>query len=261
MIQQNLNQRAGSEVDWLTIGIYFFLMTWGWLNIFAAVYDPELPQSIFDLNLNSGKQLLWIGTAIFLFGFIMLIDYRFWESFAYYIYGAIILLLIGVLIFGKVVAGSKSWIQIGSFALQPSEFAKFATALSISLYLSSSFVKLENIKSLMTVGLIIVAPALLILAQNDTGSTLVFGSLVLVLFREGMNPLPLVIGIVCIILFVLALLFNKFILIVVLGIVTTLIIVLFKEIRRRIGFITLAFISYLISVSYTHLTLPTNREV
>ncbi len=248
MIQQNLNQRAGSEVDWLTIGIYFFLMTWGWLNIFAAVYDPELPQSIFDLNLNSGKQLLWIGTAIFLFGFIMLIDYRFWESFAYYIYGAIILLLIGVLIFGKVVAGSKSWIQIGSFALQPSEFAKFATALSISFYLSSSFVKLENIKSLMTVGLIIFAPALLILAQNDTGSALVFGSLVLVLFREGMNPLPLVIGIVCIILFVLALLFNKFILIVVLGIVTTLIIVLFKEIRRRIGFITLAFISYLISI-------------
>ncbi len=248
MIQQNLNQRAGSEVDWLTIGIYFFLMTWGWLNIFAAVYDPELPQSIFDLNLNSGKQLLWIGTAIFLFGFIMLIDYRFWESFAYYIYGAIILLLIGVLIFGKVVAGSKSWIQIGSFALQPSEFAKFATALAMALYLSSSFVKLENIKSLMSVGLIIVAPALLILAQNDTGSTLVFGSLVLVLFREGMNPLPLVIGIVCIILFVLALLFNKFILIVVLGIVTTLIIVLFKEIRRRIGFITLAFISYLISI-------------
>jgi len=248
MIQQNQNQRAGSEVDWLSVGIYLFLMTWGWLNIFAAVYDPELPQSIFDLNLNSGKQLLWIGTAIFLFGFIMLIDYRFWESFAYYIYGAIIVLLIGVLIFGKVVAGSKSWIQIGSFALQPSEFAKFATALAMALYLSSSFVKLENIKSLMSVGLLIFVPALLILAQNDTGSTLVFGSLVFVLFREGMNPLPLVIGIVCIILFVLALLFNKFILIVVLGVITILIILLSKEIRRRIGFITLAFLSYLFSI-------------
>ncbi|MFN0049299.1 MAG: rod shape-determining protein RodA [Cytophagales bacterium] len=248
MFQQNLNQRSEGEIDWLTVGLYLFLMTWGWLNIFAAVYDPELPQSIFDLELNSGKQMLWIGTAVVLFGFIMLIDHRFWESFAYYIYGAIILLLVGVLIFGKVVAGSKSWIQIGSFALQPSEFAKFATGLALAFHLSNPLIKLENFKSLLSVGFFIALPALLILLQNDTGSTLVFGSLVLVLFREGMNPVPLVIGIICIILFVLALLFNKFILVVVLGVVTILIILLTKEIRKRIGFITLAFVSYLVSV-------------
>ena len=149
MIQQNQNQRQGSEVDWLTIGIYAFLVFWGWLNIFAAVYDPELNQNIFDLSLNSGKQLIWIGTAILLLSFILLIDYRFWESFADYIYGAIVVLLIGVLIIGKVVAGSKSWIQIGSFALQPSEFAKFATSLAISFYLARINTKLENIKDLM----------------------------------------------------------------------------------------------------------------
>lgn len=248
MIQQNQNLRAEGRVDWFTLGLYLFLMTWGWLNIFAAVYDPELPQNIFDLNLNSGKQLLWIGTAILLMGFIMLIDYRFWQSFSYYIYGAIMLLLVGVLVFGKVVAGSKSWIQIGSFGIQPSEFAKFATALAVAFNLSNPQVKLENLKSLMSVGIFIVIPALLILLQNDTGSTLVFGSLVLVLFREGMNPVPLVIGLVCIFLFVLALLFNKFLLIIVLGVVTILIILFSKEIRRRIGFITLAFVSYLISI-------------
>lgn len=246
--RQSLNQRAGSEVDWPTVGIYLFLVTWGWLNIFAAVYDPELEQSIFDLNLNSGKQLLWIGTAVFLFGFIMLIDYRFWESFAYYIYTAIILLLIGVLIGGKVVAGSKSWIQIGSFALQPSEFAKFATSLAVAMHVSSANVKLENFKSLVSTGFIIAMPALLILLQNDTGSTLVFSSLLLVLFREGMNPVPLAFGIFCVALFILALIFNKFILIISLGILTILIILFSRQIRRRFGFITLAFVAYLFSV-------------
>lgn len=246
--RQSLNQRAGSEVDWPAVGIYLFLVTWGWLNIFAAVYDPELQQSIFDLNLNSGKQLLWIGTAVFLFGFIMLIDYRFWESFAYYIYAAIILLLIGVLIGGKVVAGSKSWIQIGSFALQPSEFAKFATSLAVAMHVSSANVKLENFKSLVSTGFIIAMPALLILLQNDTGSTLVFSSLLLVLFREGMNPVPLAFGIFCVALFILALIFNKFILIISLGILTILIILFSRQIRRRFGFITLAFVAYLFSV-------------
>lgn len=247
MIQQNQNQRQGNEVDWTTIGIYAFLVLWGWLNIFAAVYDPELNQNIFDLSLNSGKQLLWIGTAILLLSFILLIDYRFWESFADYIYGIIILLLIGVLIFGKVVAGSKSWIQIGSFALQPSEFAKFATSLAVSFYLARINVKLENLKDLMLGLLILAVPALLILAQNDTGSTLVFSSFILVFFREGMNPVPVVIGIIMVILFVLALMFDKFLICVLLGAFTICIIIFSKQIRRRFAFITLAFVGFILS--------------
>lgn len=249
MIRQNQNQnlRAGSDVDWLTVLFYFLLVTWGWLNIYAAVYDPEAVTSIFDLSINSGKQLLWIGTAVLLLSFILLIDYRFYESFAYIIYGGIVLVLIGVLLFGKVVAGSKSWIEVGSFSLQPSEFAKMATSLALSSYLSSNTVKLDNIKAFGPIALIIGLPAGLILLQNDTGSTLVFSSFCLVLFREGMNPTLLIIGIVAVALFILSLLFDKFLLIIAFGILTILIIIFSKSIRRRLSFITLAFVSYLLT--------------
>lgn len=175
MIQLNQNQRIGSgEFDIPAILMYLFLVFLGWLNIFAAVYDPEIQQSIFDFSINSGKQLLWIGTSVLLIFFICLIDHRFFETFAFVIYAAIILLLLGVLVGGKVVAGSKSWIEIGSFGLQPSEFAKFSTALALSAYLSKQSINLTNLKNLFFAYIIIFSPALLILLQNDTGSTLVF---------------------------------------------------------------------------------------
>lgn len=239
MSLQNVNQRNTSEVDWPAVFIYIFLVFWGWMNIYAAVYDAELDQSIFDITLNSGKQLMWIGTAIFLIFFIMLVDTRFWETFAYFIYGGIMLLLVGVLVFGKVVAGSKSWIEIGSFAIQPSEFAKFSTALAVAAYLSSPNIKMDNLKNLATVGAIILLPAGLILLQNDTGSTLVFSSFVLVLYREGMNPTILVIGFVCVALFILALLVDKFILFVILGVITFFVITFNKSIRRKFSYIVL----------------------
>lgn len=247
---QNQNLRTGSEVDWLSILLYFLLVLWGWLNIFAAVYDPELHQSIFDLSINSGKQLLWIGTAVVLLSVIMLFDYRFWQTFSYILYIAILLLLVGVLIAGKVVAGSKSWIQIGSFALQPSEFAKFATALALANYLSPNNLKLDNLKNLAGVFLILALPALLILAQNDTGSTLVFSAFVVALFREGLNPIPLIMGLLCVFLFILALLFDKFLIVIGLGIATILIIITSKKIRKRASFITLAFVACLFSCGF-----------
>ena len=216
------------------------------MNIYAAVYDAELDQSIFDLSLNSGKQLLWIGTAILLLSFILLIDTRFFETFAYFIYGGIILLLIGVLLFGKVVAGSKSWIEIGSFALQPSEFAKFATALAVSAFLSSSNVRLDQFKPLATIFAIIFLPAGLILMQNDTGSTLVFSAFLLVLYREGMNPTILVIGILCAVLFILALMIDKIILFAVFGVLAFILILLNRTIRRKIKNILFVFISYIL---------------
>jgi rod shape determining protein RodA len=238
MTPQNLNQRnTGSEVDWLTILLYFLLVTWGWLNIFAAVYDPELHQSIFDISINSGKQLLWIGTAMLLLMFLLLFDYRFYETFAYIIYGAIILLLIGVLVAGKVVAGSKSWIEIGSFALQPSEFAKMATSLALSSYLSTSNNKLDKLSSYFPIALIIGLPAVLILLQNDTGSTLVFSSFLLVLFREGMNPAVLVFGASVVIVFVLALLVEKYTLMVIFSILAAMVILFSRKIRNKVSHI------------------------
>lgn len=233
---QNQNQRsATSEVDLPSAALYLVLVTLGWLNIFAAVYDPELHPSIFDLGLNCGKQMLWIGTAIVLLLVIILIDHKFFETFAFVIYAAVCVILIGVLIGGKVVAGSKSWIEIGSFAIQPSEFAKMATALAVAAYLSRQYVKMDNIKNLMTVYAIMFFPALLILAQNDTGSTLVFSCFFLVLYREGMNPTILVIGIAAVFLFVMALIFNKVYLSITYLLLSIIFILYNRNVRRKIA--------------------------
>lgn len=213
--------------------LYFFLVLWGWLNIYAAVYSPDAPSSLFDFSINSGKQLLWIITALLLLGFIMIIDYRFFESFAFGIYGIFILMLVSVLIFGKEVAGSKSWFEIGSIRIQPAEFAKFATSLAMASVLSSSTIKLDQWRSYLRIGAVLAAPAILILLQNDTGSTLVFSSFVLVLYREGLNPAVLVLGIACIVLFILALLVNKFYIMAVLVVLGVAFIVFNKSVRSK----------------------------
>ncbi|MDX2189105.1 MAG: rod shape-determining protein RodA [Bacteroidota bacterium] len=235
MTLRSLNQRTNADIDWLTLIIYLLLVTWGWLNIFAAVYDPELEQSIFDFSINSGKQLMWIMVALCLAAFIMLIDHRFFESFANFIYVFVMFVLIVVLLFGKVVAGSRSWIEIGSFSLQPSEFAKFATSLALSFYLSKSNIKMDNIRDLIRAGIIFAIPAILILLQNDTGSTMVFSAFIIVLFREGMNPAPLILGISCAFLFILSLMVDKLILIAVFGVITIFLIIFFKDLRRKVS--------------------------
>lgn len=224
----------------------------GWLNIFAAVYDPELHPSIFDLGLNCGKQMLWIGTAIVLLLVIMLIDHRFFETFAFIIYGALCVVLIGVLIGGKVVAGSKSWIEIGSFAIQPSEFAKMATALAVSAFLSQQYVKMDNMKSIMTVCAIMFFPALLILAQNDTGSTLVFSCFFLVLYREGMNPTVLVIGVASAFLFIMALIFDKIYLSISYTVISIIFILYNRNVRRKISSVFIVLGIALISSGITY---------
>jgi rod shape determining protein RodA len=112
-----------NKIDWLVVVIYFTLAFLGWLNIYAAVYDEEVSQSIFDLSINSGKQFLWILSSVLIIIVILTVDFRFYDSFAYVLYGLIIFLLVFVLFFGTEVAGSTSWFSIGGFRIQPSEFA------------------------------------------------------------------------------------------------------------------------------------------
>ena len=180
----------------------------GWLNIYAAVYDPEVNSSIIDLHLNSGKQLYWIGISFILIFLIFILDYKFYEAFSYGIYALVILSLIGVLIFGKEVAGSKSWFEIGIIRIQPSEFAKFATSLAVAKYLSQFNVRLDNFQDILKTLVIIAIPAFAILLQNDTGSFLVFSILSIVLYREGLNPTPLVLGLIAVAIFVISLVFE-----------------------------------------------------
>lgn len=225
---------TASKLDWLTIMLYALLVFLGWLNIYAAVYDEQLHTTIFDISLNSGKQLIWIGTSMLLIIAIMVIDFRFYNSFAYFFYGFVLLLLVMVMLFGTEVAGAKAWFEIGPFRIQPAEFAKFSTALAVAKYLEGSMVKLDRTKDLLIVGVIIALPAIFILLQNDTGTAMVFAAFVLVLYREGLSPIFLILGIAAVTIFVLTLMVNELYLMISIGILTLLIIGIGKKTTKRI---------------------------
>lgn len=202
------NQRSiFANVDWVTILIYLALVLIGWISIYAAVYNEE-HHSIFDISQRYGKQLMWIGFALVLAIIILLFEGQFFTSFAYPIYGTVILLLIGVLLFGAEIKGARSWFKIGGFALQPSEFAKFATGLALAKYLSTLNINMQDLKTKVIASVIIGIPAVLILLQNDTGSTLVYASFIFVLYREGLSGNILLIGLYAAFLFVLSLLLR-----------------------------------------------------
>jgi len=173
------------SLDWGAVVLYIILVLMGWFNIYAAVYSDEF-SSIFDLSQRYGKQLLWIIFAFVLAIIVLLTNDRIYPAFAYIFYALALLALISTLIFGRTVNASKSWIQVGGFGLQPAEFAKIATSLALAKLLSSYGFKLTNFWSYLKVGVILALPVGIILMQNDTGSALVFGALILVLYREGL---------------------------------------------------------------------------
>ena len=215
--QENLFQ----GIDWLMAGLYLLLVLMGWLNIYAAVYNEE-HKSIFDITQNYGKQLLWICGAITLAFFILLIEGNIFAAFAYPIFGIVLTMLVLVLGYSVATKGAHSWFEVGGFKVQPSEFAKFATALALAKYLSQLNIRMTDLKTRIASAVIIGVPAVLILLQNDTGSTLVFASFVFVLYREGLSGNILLIGVLVAVLFVLALIINKFILISIIGIICSL---------------------------------------
>jgi rod shape determining protein RodA len=207
-------ERLTRQIDWLTIFIYLTLVILGWFNIYAADYDPELNQSIFSIDQSSGRQLLWIGTAMVLIVIVLALDYRFYEQFSFVVYGGAIFLLVIVLFFGKEVAGSRSWFEIGSFRLQPSEFAKIAAALGLAKFFGTTNRKVSNNRDLIISSLFFLVPVALIVKQGDAGTAMVYLSFFLVLFREGMSPLLLMTGIGIIALFLLTLVINQVALII-----------------------------------------------
>ena len=225
----------------------------GWLNIYAAVYDPENFKSIFDLETNSGKQLLWIGTSVILITFIMVMDFRFWDSFSVILYGTVVLMLLAVLVFGREVNGAKAWFEIGSFRLQPAEFSKFITALVLARFLQRSDKKVGEFKNLSIIAMIIGTPLLLIFLQPDPGTALVFAAFLIVLYREGLTPVPLILGLAAGALFILTLIVPQIYMVIGAIILAVIVISLGqKSWQRFIGVIgTLAFVLVIIfSVDY-----------
>ncbi|HNP96554.1 MAG TPA: rod shape-determining protein RodA [Cyclobacteriaceae bacterium] len=202
--------RRGSDIsgnlDWPTIFLYMALVALGWFNIYAAVYDETVSQSMWDLSLNSGRQMIFILASVVIIMGIIIIDMRFYEAFAYVAYGIILVMLLLVPIIGKEVGGNKAWIGIGSFGGQPSELAKFITALAVAKMIGSVGFRMDNLKNQIILFGMIGLPMALILLQKDTGTALVFTSFVLVFFREGMSPFLMIVGICAAFIFILTLL-------------------------------------------------------
>lgn len=213
--------------------IYLALVLFGWINIYASVYNEE-HHSIFDFSQRYGKQLIWIILAMILGISVLLIDSKFFSTFAYLIYALSILVLIGVLLVGTTIAGSRSWFQFGGFAIQPSEFAKFAACLALAKYLTTLHVTLRKMKHIMFSLIIIGTPAFFIILQHDTGSALVYVALILVLYREGLSGMILVIGLVAALLFILTLILGKFIIIGSITGILILLLIFLKKVRKLI---------------------------
>jgi rod shape determining protein RodA len=240
------------NIDWITVFLYLTLVFLGWINIYAAVYD-ESHKSIFDISQRYGKQLIWIAAAIILGLIILIIDAKFFSTFAYPIYIISILSLLAVLLLGTRIAGSKSWFQIGGFGIQPAEFAKFATNLAIAKYLTTLNIDLKKIKTIIKSLLIIGIPAILILLQHDMGSALVYSGFILVLYREGLSGSILILGVMIVVLFILTLVLGKFIFIGILAGIAFLMFFFIKRNRKNIysiiGILVLS-IAFVFSVDY-----------
>ncbi|HKI87419.1 MAG TPA: rod shape-determining protein RodA [Draconibacterium sp.] len=204
-----------ANIDWLTVLLFLVLVFMGWLNIYSSVYNEE-HKSILDITQRYGKQLIWIGAALLIAFVILLIETNFYVFFAYIIYGVMIFSLLLVLVAGTEINGARSWFTFGGFAIQPSEFCKFATGLALAKYMSSFGFKFQRFKSYITMGAIIFLPAVFILLQNDTGSALVYFSFILVLYREGLSGVILFFGSLVALLFVLALVISNFVLAILL---------------------------------------------
>ncbi|MBP7269685.1 MAG: rod shape-determining protein RodA [Bacteroidia bacterium] len=244
------------NLDWVLVGLYLLLMFMGWANIYAAVYNEE-HTSILDLSQSYGRQAIWIGGSVLLALMILVIDGKFYAAFSYPIFGVMLLLCLSTFVLARDVKGSYGWIDIGSFKLQPAEFAKFATNMALAKYLSTLGIRMQDMRTKVVSAIIIGVPTLIILLQNDTGSALVFGSFIFVLYREGLSGNVLLLGFLLVVLFILSLLVDKLILFSVIGAIALVFFFLVRKTRRNIaviltGAIMAAGIVYSVDHVYKH---------
>jgi len=189
------------KFDWLTIFLFFALVAIGWINIYSASLDDN-STAFFDFSQIYMRQLLFIGLSIGLIIFLLAVDAKFYERFSSVIYIVSLLSLLGLFVFGKNINGATSWYNFGSFGLQPSEFAKAATALALAKYVSDMQTNMSEFKHQLRAFLIIALPALFIIPQPDPGSALVYAAFIFPLYREGLHFVYLLLGFFAAALFV-----------------------------------------------------------
>lgn len=226
------------KIDWVTVLIYLALVLIGWFSIFSAKYD-EMHPSIFDMTQVYGKQLIWIGVALFLGFIVLLLDAKVFSGFSIIIYVLVMFSLVAVLVYGKATKGATSWIDLGGgIKFQPSEFAKLGTALALSSVLSRLDADLRKRKTRLMVYLVIFVPMALVLLQNDTGSAIVFVSFILVLYREGFPfaGMIMLLGVAAVLMFIFTLLWGQKVMYIILGSLMVLVIV-FRLIGKKRGIV------------------------
>ena len=194
------NQSITNNLDWICIIIYGLLVLMGWLNIYSS--------SLSSLEGTYEKQLIFITLTIPLIFIVLSVDGKFYEKYASIFFGVSLLSLAGLFVAGKTIAGQRCWYAIGSFTLQPSEFAKAATALALAKYLSDSQINLKDINRQIQALLIVFLPVILILPQPDPGSALIYSIFIIILYREGLPSWYVWTGFITILLFVLTLILQ-----------------------------------------------------
>lgn len=203
----NENSSLLKSVDWFTIILYIIMVIAGAISIYAATYNFDKAGSMFDFAEFSGKQFVWASLSIFLGFMLLLIDRRMYEAYAYPAYAIMILVLIATIFLAPDIKGSRSWLVFGPVSLQPAEFAKFATALALAKLFDTYGFALNNWRNYALAGGIILLPILCIILEKETGSALVYTSLIFVLYREGMSGFVLFAALCAITYFVVVLKF------------------------------------------------------
>ena len=181
------------KLDWLTIFFFLALVGIGWVNIYSAS-STEGVESFSEFSQEYVKQLVWIGLSIVLIILILALDARFYERFSSIIYIISLLSLIGLFIAGKNINGATSWYGFGPVGIQPSEFAKAATALALAKYISDIQTNFKTLKDQFRAFIIILLPAILIVPQPDPGSALVYSAFIFAMYREGLHFVFLLLG-------------------------------------------------------------------
>ena len=247
-----MNKSTG--FDWISILLFLLLVAFGWVNIYSASLNDSA-QGFFDLSQTYGRQGLFIGLSVVLIIFILSVEAKFYERFSSVIYLASLLSLLGLFVFGKTISGATSWYAFGGFSIQPSEFAKAATALALAKYLSDIQINIKSFKHQLGAFLIIILPALIIVPQPDPGSALVYAAFFFPLYREGLSGGYLLVGLSFISLFVFTLLFGA--ILVSVGVVLLALLILFfnrKKKKKHIGrYIAISAVSMLFAFSVNYI--------
>ena len=246
------NQSVTNNLDWVSVVIYITLVVMGWLNIYSSSLSLSDDNYIFDLSQFYGKQLLSIVLTIPLIFMVLSVDGKFYEKYSTIIFGVALLSLAGLFVFGKTIKGQANWYSFGSFGLQPSEFAKAATALAIAKYLSDTQVNLKDInKQIQALGIILLP--ILLIVPHDPGSALIYTIFIIVLYREGLPPWYLWTGFIAIVVFVFSLILEPWAVILISFLVICFIYIKSRIIDRNIvaSAIILVLISgFVFSVDY-----------